>query len=441
MYVLDRYLFFCRLCCIAHTPYHCIFFFCRTTKEKREKFQIRRTRMGNDLFLPVGEIEPETKGRCGNECKAFVYVRDNDVYTKRAIETLGDPRLVAELSRDMMTKTPTKNPVTEAYPPTYLQEWGDDTVYRYDVADVSRLYVIGTRYIVFESPNARYKLPNQIPVDFMNIVAVLMQYTNHKGELPACVVCQSAVGTLRMPCQAPDLHRVCIDCNVQMLKRYTTQIKDWRRTGRWFHTASTDETPLPESRHPPSFACPMCRGSAAISLEDMIPAGNRAVMPRDINLLVQDELNETERELQSMLRDDQRECVELRKKRHRPEATPRRPEATPGRPDWELGEPDDLPPFDPGTYLRTQPSDQRLFGVGIAVQGHTVCTECWTRRSFVRYPCGHKIICLECHTRFVRRNNGTMPELRCFRCGGMFRKAFVDNSPRLTIPILNERRM
>jgi uncharacterized Zn finger protein (UPF0148 family) len=502
--------------------------------------------MGNDLFLPLGEIEPETKGRCDERCKAYVYVRDDDVYTKQPAETLGDPRLIQALSRDMKTKTPAKNPANEAYPADYLQEWGEDTVHRYDFADVSRLYVVGARYIVFESPDARYTLPDRIPVDFLNIVAALMQYTNYNGELPTCVACQAAVGTLRMPCHAPDLHRICIECNGQMLKRYLTQLKDWKRTGVWLHHASSDELPLVESRHPPAITCPVCQRSAVIGLEDMIPTRNRSVMPRDVNLFINDEMDRTERELRTMLQDDQRECAELRKKRPRPDE-PR--SNSPTSPPWRrtgsrgntiitlsdepevsseyrwyrpsgrsdaasvqrederlhisfespprrraegrgntpstlsdesevsseyqwfrpLGRSNPAPmqheyvrqpnPPSPVTeepfarsdtasfqhegddddetaeigrvpYLRTRPSDERLFAVGMAVSGVSRCYTCLERPSFVRYPCGHKVTCLECHNSSVRENNGTMPETQCpvEACGSVVRKAFVDNN-------------
>jgi hypothetical protein len=91
-------------------------------------------------------------------------------------------------------------------------------------------------------------------------------------------------------------------------------------------------------------------------------------------------------------------------------------------------------------YLRTRPSDERLFAVGMAVSGVSRCYTCLERPSFVRYPCGHKVTCLECHNLSVRENNGTMPETQCpvEACGSVVKKAFVDNDTQPWIHTHNQ---
>lgn len=91
---------------------------------------------------------------------------------------------------------------------------------------------------------------------------------------------------------------------------------------------------------------------------------------------------------------------------------------------------DEMVVLDPVGYLRTQPSDKRLFVVGMAVPGVSRCYNCFER---------HKVTCLECHNSSVRDNNGNMQEIRCPKqgCDPTARQAFVDNSPLMWIPTHN----
>lgn len=367
--------------------------------------------MGSSISLGSGEVK--TGQRC-RDCRAFEFVKDGTVYRKKVLadETLRD-RLVSDIKN-----TP------ETSDDVYLSEWdigGDTTpVFRYDFATVSRLYIIGRRVIVLEPTESEYSLPSSIPVDFVDLIGSLIPHLQMGKGLESCPVCAN-VATVKLPhCN----HRMCVECMENLFKEYWESQKRWELNGYWGHNGAFVFSA-------PELKCPKCR--QVFSVDDVLPLSKVAIQPGDVRLDL----------IPSILRDIERQHrvkLENCKANTRPHGAPgpdRRSDSnrrSQSRPSVPFPSPSDTPRGGRRLrrgigrdYMRTMPSRQGLIRVSFAVESVEVCAKCNRRKSIVRYRCGHKLRCLECHNASVRNNGGTMPPMQCSR----------QNCPRRSLPLID----
>lgn len=120
--------------------------------------------MGNAIRL-FSATSPGGGQRC-TDCTGYQITVDDTMYRKVPIPD-GDAPLAARLLQDIRGDDP-----LEHWPETSSDT--SQLVFRYDFADVSRLYVIGDRMFVFERPTSQYTLPDSIPRDFVSLIASVL---------------------------------------------------------------------------------------------------------------------------------------------------------------------------------------------------------------------------------------------------------------------------
>jgi hypothetical protein len=142
--------------------------------------------------------------RC-NVCTPFRIVKSDDglFYHKVGVGSPNGPdaAVVRHMEDDIRGATPwTKR--------------GDDTVFRYDFAQQSRLYVVRDDVFVQEDPGSQYRLPESLPSDFAALIVSVLARMHPR--LSHCVVCLSdeRPNLVSLPCG----HGVCDICGWKLAR-------------------------------------------------------------------------------------------------------------------------------------------------------------------------------------------------------------------------------